>query len=153
MAVAIALHLLAAVIWVGGMFFAYMALRPVAASLLEPPLRLPLWSQVFARFFRWVTAAVIILPVTGYWMLFSAFGGITGAGLHLHLMQAIGIVMFLMFGHLYFGPYRRMRLAIATQDWKDAGAQLAQIRKIVATNLTFGLAVVVIAGSGRYWAP
>ena len=46
MAIAIALHLLAAVIWVGGMFFAYMALRPAAASLLEPPLRLPLWSQV-----------------------------------------------------------------------------------------------------------
>ena len=37
MAIAIPLHLLAAVIWVGGMFFAYMALRPVAASLLEPP--------------------------------------------------------------------------------------------------------------------
>jgi len=151
MAVAIALHLLAAVIWVGGMFFAYMALRPVAAALLEPPLRLPLWSQVFARFFRWVTAAVIVLPVTGYWMLFTVLGGMAGAGLHIHLMQGIGIVMFLLFGHLYFGPYRRMRLAIEKQDWKDAGARLAQIRKIIATNLSLGLVVVVIAGSGRYW--
>ena len=151
MAVAIALHLLAAVIWVGGMFFAYMALRPVVASLLEPPLRLPLWSQVFARFFRWVTAAVIILPVTGYWMVFSVLGGMSGVGLHIHLMQGIGIVMILLYGHLYFGPYRRMQLAIEKQDWKDAGARLAQIRKIVATNLSLGLAVIVIAGSGRYW--
>lgn len=151
MAVAIALHLLAAVIWVGGMFFAYMALRPVAAALLEPPLRLPLWSQVFARFFRWVIAAVIVLPVTGYWMLFTLFGGMAGAGLHIHLMQGIGIVMFLIFGHLYFGPYRRMQSAIAQQDWKEAGARLAQIRKTVATNLSLGLLVVVIAGSGRYW--
>ncbi len=151
MAVAIALHLLAAVIWVGGMFFAYLALRPVAATLLEPPLRLPLWSQVFARFFRWVITAVIILPVTGYWMLFSTFGGMAGAGLHLHLMQGIGIVMFLIFGHLYFGPYRRMNLAIAKKDWKDAGVRLAQMRKITATNLSLGLVVIVIAGSGRYW--
>lgn len=152
MAVAIALHLLAAVIWVGGMFFAYMALRPVAASLLEPPLRLPLWSQVFARFFRWVTAAVIILPATGYWMVFSVFGGMSGVGLHIHLMQGIGIVMVLLYGHLYFGPYRRMNLAIGKQDWKDAGARLASIRKIIATNLSLGLVVVVIGSSGKYWA-
>ena len=151
MAVAIALHLLAAVIWVGGMFFAYMALRPAAASLLDPPLRLPLWSQVFARFFRWVTAAVIILPATGYWMVFSELGGMSGLGLHIHLMQGIAIVMVLLYGHLYFGPYRRMNLAIEKQDWKDAGARLASIRKIVATNLSLGLVVVVIAGGGRFW--
>ena len=54
MPIAITLHLLAAVVWVGGMFFAYVALRPVAASLLPPPLRLPLWSQTVARFFPWV---------------------------------------------------------------------------------------------------
>jgi len=42
MVVAIPLHFLATVIWVGGMFFAYMALRSVAASLLEPAQRLPL---------------------------------------------------------------------------------------------------------------
>ena len=29
------LHVLSIVVWVGGMFFAYMALRPVAASVLE----------------------------------------------------------------------------------------------------------------------
>ena len=151
MAVAIALHLLAAVIWVGGMFFAYMALRPVAAALLEPPLRLPLWSQVFARFFPWVTAAVITLPVTGYWMLFTTFGGMAGAGVYIHLMQGIGLVMILLYGHLYFGPYRRMNIALGKQDWKDAGARLAQIRKIIATNLSLGLIVVVIASSGKYW--
>ena len=152
MAVAIALHLLAAVIWVGGMFFAYMALRPVAATLLEPPVRLPLWSQVFARFFPWVTAAVIILPITGYWMVFNVLGGMSGVGLHIHLMQGIGIAMIFLYGHLYFGPYRHMKLAIEKQDWKDAGARLATIRKIIATNLSLGLVVVVVASSGKYWS-
>ena len=32
----IALHILAAVVWVGGIFFAYMVLRP-SAGPLEPP--------------------------------------------------------------------------------------------------------------------
>ena len=50
---AITLHLLAAVIWVGGMFFAYMALRPATGSL-EPSIRLTLWSQTLKRFFPWV---------------------------------------------------------------------------------------------------
>ena len=35
---AITLHLLAAVIWVGGMFFAYIAMRP-AAQFLDPAMQ------------------------------------------------------------------------------------------------------------------
>src|SRR5690606_5692971 len=58
------LHLLAAVVWVGGMFFAYMALRPAAATVLPPPQRLPLWTQTFRRFFPWVWITVVLLPVT-----------------------------------------------------------------------------------------
>ncbi len=51
MGIAISLHLLASVIWVGGMFFAFMFLRPAAANLLEAEQRFPLWANVFKRFF------------------------------------------------------------------------------------------------------
>jgi Predicted integral membrane protein len=44
---AFSLHVLSATIWVGGMFFAYVILRPVAATQFEPAQRLTLWSQVF----------------------------------------------------------------------------------------------------------
>lgn len=111
MFIAITLHLLAVVIWVGGMFFAYMALRPVAATLLEPPLRLPLWSQTFARFFPWVWVAVILLPVTGYWMILNVFGGFSTLALYIHIMQAVGILMILIFLHVYFAPYKKLRKA------------------------------------------
>jgi uncharacterized membrane protein len=146
----IALHLIAAVVWVGGMFFAYMALRPVAASLLEPPLRLPLWTQTFARFFPWVWASVVLLPVTGYAILFGVFGGMAGAGIHIHLMQLLGWIMILLYLHLFFAPFRRMKRAVAAADWPAAGAQLAQIRRIVGINLVLGLLVVLIASGGRY---
>ena len=150
MAIAIPLHLLAAVIWVGGMFFAYMALRPVAATLLEPPLRLHLWSKTFARFFPWVWASVFTLIATGLWMVFSVYGGFGKAGLHIHLMTGLGALMILLFAHVFFSPYRRMNQALAATDVPEAGRRLAQIRIIIAINLSLGLIITVIASAGRY---
>jgi uncharacterized membrane protein len=151
MGIAITLHMLAAVIWVGGMFFAYMALRPAALEL-EAPQRLALWSRTFANFFPWVWGAVVVLPVTGYWMIAKAFGGFAQVGLYIHLMQAIGIVMILIFLHLYFAPYRRLRRAVVASDFASAGKQLAQIRVMVAVNLTLGMIVIVAAAAGAYWS-
>lgn len=150
MFVAIPLHLLATVIWVGGMFFAYMALRPVAASLLEPPQRLPLWSQTFARFFPWVWVAVISLLVTGLWMVYSVFDGFGRAGLYVQLMSGIGALMMLFFLHVFFSPYRRMQQALVANDFPEAGRRLAQIRVVIGINLLLGLLVIVIAGAGKF---
>ena len=149
-AIALSLHLLAAVIWVGGMFFAYMFLRPVAARLMEPGPRLQLWSALFSRFFKWVWAIIIILPVTGYWMVFRNWGGFKFASLDIHLMHGIGLLMILIFLHLYFSPYRRMNQALANEDIKAAAHHLNQIRNIIAINMNLGLTVIVIASAGRY---
>ena len=144
------LHALSAVVWVGGMFFAHQVLRPAAASL-EPGPRLTLWSLVLGRFFAWVFAAIILLLVTGYAVVFAVYAGFGGVGLHVHLMQGIGIVMMLLFFHLYFAPWRRFRAAVARQDWAEGGRQLGQIRTIVTINLVLGVIVVAIGSSGRYW--
>lgn len=151
MPVAITLHILSAVVWVGGMFFAWMALRPVAARLLEPPLRLPLWSQTFARFFPWVWAAVLLLPASGYWMIFETFEGMQNVGLHVHAMQLTGIVMIGIYLHVFFAPYRGMKRAIAAGDFPAAGKQLAVIRRLIGINLVLGLITIVIATGGAYW--
>ena len=148
--VSLVLHTLSAVVWVGGMFFAHQTLRPAAAAL-EPGPRLMLWSRVLGRFFAWVFAAIVLLLVTGYTMVFSVFGGFGGIGLHVHLMQGIGILMMLLFLHLYFAPWRRFRSAVARQDWAEGGRQLGQIRTIVTINLVLGVIVVAIGSSGRYW--
>ncbi len=150
MLIALPLHLLAAIIWVGGMFFAYMALRPVAATLLEPPQRLPLWSQTFGRFFPWVWAAIVLLPVTGLWMIFMEFGGMKNSGGHIHLMLTLGTVMILLFLHVFFVPYRRMNAAIARAELAAAGKHLGQIRRITGINLILGLITAVVASAGRF---
>lgn len=150
MAVSIALHLLAALVWVGGMFFAYMALRPAAAKILEPPARLQLWVQVFKLFFLWVWPSVIILLITGYWMLFAVFGGFGNAGMHIHIMHGAGILMVLIYFHVFFAPYRKLRHAVVVQDYAEGGKQLARIRRLIALNLSIGLLVVLVASGGRY---
>ena len=150
MAFAIALHLLFSVIWVGGMFFAYMALRPVAGSLLEALVRLALWSQVFQRFFPWVWAAVIILLASGLWMIIKGFGGMAAVGLHIHIMLTLGLVMMLLFMHLFFSPYRKLQRAVIASEWETGGKVLNQIRQLIAINLIIGLIVVVVASAGRY---
>src|ERR1700739_4396865 len=147
---ALTVHILSAVVWVGGMFFAHQVLRPAAATL-EPGPRLTLWSRVLGRFFAWVFAAIVLLLLTGYAMVFGLYAGFAGIGLHVQLMQGIGILMVLLFLHLYFAPWRRFRTAVARQDWAEGGRQLGQIRTIVTINLVLGVIVVAIGSSGRYW--
>jgi len=148
--VALVLHAIAAVVWVGGMFFALLALRPATAPL-EPGPRLQLWSRVLGRFFQWVIAAIVLLLVSGYGMIFGVYSGFRGIGLHINVMQGIGIVMILLFFHLYFAPWRRFRAAVARQDNPEAARQLNQIRWIVTLNLVLGLVTVAVGSSGRYW--
>ena len=148
--VLLVLHALSAVVWVGGMFFAHQVLRPAAASL-EPGPRLTLWSHVLGRFFAWVFAAIILLLLTGYSLVFGVYSGFGRVGLHVHLMQGIGILMMLLFFHLYFAPWRRFHAAVARQDWGEGARQLGQIRTIVTINLVLGVIVVAIGSGGRLW--
>lgn len=148
--VALALHALAAVIWVGGMAFAYWFVRPAAGALAGPE-RQRLWRGIFARFFPLVWAAIAILLVTGYYMVFTAFGGFAGAGMHVHIMQLLGIVMMLVFAHVYFAPWRRFRQAVDAGDGEAGARNLNLIRRLVGVNLMLGVILVIIASSGRYW--
>lgn len=150
MSLAIALHVLSAVVWVGGMFFAYMAMRPAVVEVVSESQRGGLWCHTLTRFFRWVWVAVILLLVTGYWMVFSVFGGMAAAGWHIHVMQGLGIVMMLLYLHVYFAPFRRLKQAVANQDPQEGGRQVGKIRKLVGINLILGLTVVVIGAGGGY---
>jgi uncharacterized membrane protein len=150
MAIALLFHILAAVVWVGGMFFAHVMLRPAAAPL-DPAVRLPLFRRVLANFFPWVWVSVIALLVSAYGVLLPGMGGFDALPLYVNVMQVIGIVMILAFFHLYFAPWRRFRRAVDAGDLAAAAPQLTQIRHIVLFNLILGLVVVAIGGTGRAW--
>lgn len=148
MAVATFLHVLGVVIWVGGMFFAYQVLRPVAADLLEPPQRLSLWLGVFQRFFPFVWIAVAITLISGLYMI-TLLGGFSVVSLGVHAMFGIGLVMLLVFCFVYFVPYGKLARAVSVQDWKQGGDALATIRKLIGFNLHLGLLNVAVATLSR----
>jgi uncharacterized membrane protein len=146
----LAIHLIAAVFWVGGMAFAYTVLRP-AAGALDPAVRLPLWRRVFARFLPWVGVAIVALLVSGVAMTFLVFGSLAGAAPYVHAMAATGIIMMLLYLHLVFAPWRRFRDAVDRGALPEAAKSLNQMRIIVGINVLLGVLTLIIGGTGRYW--
>ena len=155
------LHVLAVVIWVGGMFLMHFAVRPVAVAQLPPVQRLPLMAEILGRFFGWVTVAVLVVLTTGLAMIVgigagadaegkSAFGeGMRLAHSSVHLMFAIGLLMSLIFAFIRLVPYPRLRSALAAQQLPAAAGHLDLIRRWVATNLALGVLTVAVATAGR----
>jgi uncharacterized membrane protein len=132
------------------MLFAYVVLRPSVGPLASDA-RLQLWQRVFSQFFPLVWASIIVLLATGYSMIVLYLGGVAAAPLYVGMMQALGILMMLIFFHLYFVPWRRFSEAATVHDLPKAAEQLNQIRRIVGTNLVLGLITIAVGASGRFW--
>jgi len=142
-----ALHVLGAVVWVGGMFFALLVLRP-SLAVLEPPQRLALHGQVFRRFFLIVWHIWPVMLLTGYALVFAGYGGFAYTLWTVHVMHALGLVMAAVFLAIYFGPWRAMRAALAAGDRAAAAASVDRIRKLITLNLVLGLVTSGIAAFG-----
>jgi uncharacterized membrane protein len=132
----LAVHILCAVLWVGGMFFALAVLRP-SLAVLEPPQRMALHAQVFRRFFRLVWHAMPLLLLSGYAMLFGLYGGFAGAAWTIHVMHLLGLLMAGVFVLIVFGPYARFRAG-------EANAVEA-IRRLIQLNLVLGAVTILLA--------
>lgn len=143
-----ALHGIAATLWIGGMFFAYVAMRPAAGATLEPPLRLKLFQAAFSRFFTWVWLFIAVLLITGYSGVFARFGGFSAS--YLSLMHAIGLLMCLIFVLLFFGLYLPFSRAVNSGDLPKAAGLLGKIRWTVLVNLLLGIAITFVGIAGPY---
>jgi uncharacterized membrane protein len=149
--VALALHQLASVIWIGGMFFAHFALRPTLKLTLEPPARIQVALGVFRRFFPWVWLCVTVLWVSGGWVSIAVLDGKLGP--HVHAMMGTAAIMTLVFVYLYLVPFGRMRLAVEQESWREASAEFARIRHLMGFNLVLGILTVVTAVVGPLGIP
>lgn len=137
----LAVHVLCAVIWVGGMFFAYVVLRP-SLSVLEPIQRIALHTQVFRRFFLVVWHAMPLILLSGFAVLFGLYGGPAAAPWNVASMMLLGLIMSAVFLLIVFGPYARFR---RTTDRATAAACIDRIRKLIGVNLVLGIVTVVVA--------
>ncbi|MBX3636435.1 MAG: CopD family protein [Rubrivivax sp.] len=143
-------HVLAVVLWVGGMVFAHFFLRP-SLAVLPPPQRLALMHAVLGRFFAAVAVAVAVVVASGLWMVgrvarqVVAGGGSFAWPLDWTVMTALGLVMAAVFVFIRLVPYRRFARAVRAETWPDAAAALADVRRWVMVNLVLGVVVIVVA--------
>jgi len=143
------LHLLAIVVWVGGMVFAHFFLRP-ALSSLEAPLRIKLMHEVLGRFFKAVLVASLITLASGIWMLGRTAKQVVQSGgsfdmpLSWTLMAVLGVAMVAIFFHIRFALYKKLSRAVTAAEWTSGGAVLGQIRKWVLINMVLGLLVIIV---------
>ncbi len=146
-------HLLAVIVWLGGMVFAHFFLRPAVASL-APPERVALMHAVLGRFFRAVQWAASAALVSGIWMIGRNTRQTVQSGAHFNLplewmlMAALGLLMVGIFGTIRFTLYPALTRAVAAADWPAGAAVLSRIRHWVALNLVLGTVIVVVTLAG-----
>lgn len=126
-------HLAAAIFWMGGMAFMVLALRP-SLAVVDPPQRVKLMAQVLRRFFTVVAISIAALLATGGWL----YAGSPNPPPGWHAMVALGVLMMLVFGHLYMAPWKRFKTAAAREDWPAAGAAAGQVALLAKVNLGLG---------------
>ncbi|MES9991221.1 MAG: CopD family protein [Candidatus Thiodiazotropha sp.] len=148
MSIAMALHLLGVIVWVGGMFFAHMVMRPVLNTTLEPEDRVPLLLGVFDHFFPWVWGSVIAILASGFWMLFAIYEN--GIGFWLEFMAMTGLIMSAIFVYIYSVPYKQLGAAINSGDKPKVVMAVTRIRRLILLNLILGLSVTLVTVLGKY---
>lgn len=142
------LHIVAVVLWVGGMIFTHFCLRP-AVQALPPAQRLPLWVALLSRFFPLVWGAIVLLLGTGLAKLLAV--GFGAAPTAWHVMMLSGLIMMAVFASIWFGPWAALKRAVAVEDWAGAAVQMNRIRQRVSLNLLLGLLTIAIATLGLAW--
>ena len=143
------IHVLAVILWVGGMAFAHFFLRP-SVQTLEAPVRLRLLQTVMKRFFSTVLVASLVVLVTGLWMIGRVAKETVQAGLPFNMpldwtiMATLGILMIAIFGHIRFALFKRLTRAVDASDWPAGGAAMASIRTWVFVNLCIGIVIICV---------
>jgi uncharacterized membrane protein len=141
----LAVHFLAAVVWVGGMFYAVVVLRP-ALSVLEAAPRLQLHMQTLKRFFLVVWHVMPLVLLTGWGMVFSAWGGFANLPPSINAMQGLAMLMAAIFVYVFFGPWQRLRRAI-----RPGPELIARIRTLITVNLVLGALAITAGSLGHVW--
>jgi len=146
-------HLLAIIVWIGGMVYTRYFLGPAAASL-DPETRARLMQQTLGRFFRVVTPASAIALVSGVWMLGRVAKGAIISGnpfsmpLEWAVMAGLGFLMVGIYLLIRFVLYKRLVEDVGSGNWDAAGKSLSTLRNWVGTNMLIGLIIVVVMGVG-----
>lgn len=147
-------HIIAVVVWIGGLFFATVVLAPVLqAEIAQASTRIPLLHAILRRFFLWVWISGAVLLGSGYTMVPLFYGGFAALSAPVSIMVVLGTVMVMLALHVYFAPLKRLRRAVRNQDWEAGARALGQVRLVSSVNLLLSLVVILMGVWGVLGTP
>ena len=145
------LHLIAGIVWMGGMTFMLFALRPAVILTLEAQPRAMLMGAVWKRFYALVLVAIVGLFATGTHLYTATFraarlaSGEGGVPLGWNIMLVLGITMILIFGHIYFAGFKKYKRAVSAAQWPLAAKAAGLMHTMTLVNFTLGwLAIIAV---------
>ncbi|WP_292654534.1 hypothetical protein [Nitratifractor sp.] len=143
------IHVLGAIIWIGGMIAVRVAVHPVMQSIEDPGIKLGKTLEITARLFNLVMIFVILIVVTGLIMAI-ALGGHQGPDKAIFIFkEIIWTVMALNYTYMYIKRIRAQRRFNAG-DLAGAKALVANIPNLLLPiNIALGLVAVWLGISLR----
>ncbi|GBE57000.1 MAG TPA: hypothetical protein ENH13_07420 [Euryarchaeota archaeon] len=142
------LHILAAVVWIGGMVFNLFVVRP-SMNVVDLPQRLKLADGILRRFIPVVWISVGLLVFTGLLMTLKRVASLevllkTGYGNVLILKLILVAVMISIVVLIRYSLLPRFESLIDSQS-SDLNKVLRQMVTLVKVNLALGVLVLLLA--------
>lgn len=146
-----AIHLFAAVVWIGGIFFILFVALPSARKILEQPG--PLMGSLSKRFVPLANISIVLILVTGILMSLSSHTLSEIASLNSIWSQTLSfkiiIALIMTVIHFYRGLVLTPRIKKITSEGIDV-AQVSRLQSLslnlVKVNLLLGATVLLITG-------
>ena len=132
------LHIVSAVIWVGGMIAIRFAVHPSLQSIDEPKIRMGKTLQIVGRLFNLVMPFIVISALCGVLIL----KGVSYSGMIIHLKETIWTLMTLNFSYMYIKRAKAQKL-YNTGDFAKAKEMVRILPTILLPiNIVLGLMAI-----------
>ena len=133
------LHVISAIIWVGGMIAIRLAVHPALQNIEEAKVKMARTLEILRSFFSIVVIAVFLIIVTA--VIMSVGMGFKGTELSgiVHVKEAIWLIMTLNFGVMMYRRNKAER-AFLSGAMQEAKEQLAPLAKfMIPVNIILGI--------------
>ncbi|HET8996832.1 MAG TPA: hypothetical protein VFN42_09200 [Acetobacteraceae bacterium] len=144
-AIALALHVLAIVLWIGGVGFVTLALFPALRGIPDPRQRLMLFETLEHRFSLVARASILLAGATGLYLLFRLDAWSWFAHAAFWWLDAM-VLVWLLFALMLF-VLERLLLHRRFRQWAEASPDTAFAAALWFHRLMLALSILTILGA------
>lgn len=138
------LHVIAAVIWVGGMIAIRFAVHYATPSIEDPKVKIGVTLEILKRFFKIIWAAILVLIVTAVFMTLGFNFKQTDLSPIAHAKEGIWTVMTLVFIYITMKRNKAEKLFNEGNMLECKKQLLAIPGYLIPINITLGIIAIYL---------